>query len=164
MNEGKFYFDSMNPKHGITPTTDDYACIVDILGCAGHINKATNLINKMPINLTTTIWEALLGFCRVHGNMDVGKHAAEHLFKLEPHDVGPHVFLSNICAASSRWDDAAKVRRVSPNISIKVLDYGKWFFQIHKTLNKFSCFVSLNLFLTFYNYSVSWTVHDFIYW
>ena len=105
-----------------TPTADHYACIVDILGCAGHINKATNLIKKMPINLTTAIWGALLGFCRVHGNMDVGKHAAERLFELEPHDAGPRVLLSNIYAASGRWDDAAKVRRVSPNISTKVLD------------------------------------------
>ena len=115
----------MNPKHGITPTSDHYACIVDILGYAGHINEAANLINKMLIKLTATIWGALLGVCRVHGNMDVGKHATDHLFELEPHDVGPRVLLSNIYAASGRWDDAAKVRRVSPNIFTKVLDYGK---------------------------------------
>ena len=125
VNEGQFYFDSMNPKHGITPTADHYACIVDILGCARHINEAANLINKMPIKLTATICGDLLGVCKVHGNMDVGKHAAKHLFVLEPHDVGPHVFLSNIYATSGRWDDETKVRRVSPNISTKVLDYGK---------------------------------------
>ena len=125
MNEGRFYFDFMNRKHGITPTTDHYACIVDILGCAWHINEAANLINKMPIKLTAAIWGSLLDVCRVHGNMDVGKHAAERLFKLEPHDVRPHVFISNIYAGSERWDDAAKVRRVSPNNSTKVLDYGK---------------------------------------
>ena len=83
------------------------------------------MINKMLIKLSAATWGALLGVCRVDGNMDVGKHAAEHLFELEPHDVGPCVLLSNIYAASGRWDDAAKVRRVSPNISIKVLDYGK---------------------------------------
>ena len=115
----------MNPKHGITPTADRYAFIVYILGCARHINEEANLINKMPIKLIVAIWGALLGVCRVHGNMDVEKHAAERLFKLEPHDVGPRVFLSNIYASSGRWDDAAKVRRVSPNISTKVLDYSK---------------------------------------
>ena len=115
----------MNPKHGITPTTDHYACIVDIPGCARHINEEANLINKMLIKLTAAIWGALLGVCIVHGNMDVGKHVAERLFELEPHDVVPCVFLSNIYVASGRWDDAAKVRRVSPNISTKVLDYGK---------------------------------------
>ena len=57
--------------------------------------------------------------------MDVGKHVVECLFKLEPHDVGPRVFLSNIYVAFGKWDDAAKVRRVSPNISTKFLDYGK---------------------------------------
>ena len=100
MNEGRFYFDSMNPKHGITPTADHYACIVDILGCAGHINEEENLINKIPIKLIVAIWGALLGVCRVHGNMDVGKHAAERLFELEPHDVGPRVLqlaLKDLC-------------------------------------------------------------------
>ena len=115
----------MNPKHGITPTLYHYAYIVYILGCVGHINEATNLINKMPIKLTAAIWGSLLGVYRFHGNMDVGKHATDHLFELEPHDVGPRVLLSNSYAASVRWDDAAKVRRVSPNISTKVFDYGK---------------------------------------
>ena len=107
------------------PTTYHYACIVGILGHAGHINEAAYLINKMPIKLIAAIWGAFPGACRVHGNMDVGKHAAERLFELEPHDARPYVLLSKIYAASGRWDDAAKVRRVSLNISAKVLDYGK---------------------------------------
>ena len=61
VNEGRFYFDSMNPKHEITPTADHYACIVDILGRAGHINEAADLINKMPIKPTTAIMGSLDG-------------------------------------------------------------------------------------------------------
>jgi len=136
VNEGRFYFDSMNSKHGITPTADHYACIVDILGRAGHINEAEDLINRMPIEPTAGIWGALLGACRVHGNMDVGKRAAECLFELEPHDAGPRVLLSNIYAAAGRWDDAAKVRKMMKESGVKKEPGCSWV-EVENTVHTF---------------------------
>jgi hypothetical protein len=52
----------------------------------------------------------LLGSCKIHGNVELGEHVAEHLFDLEPENTGYYVLLSNIYAASGRWDDVAKVR------------------------------------------------------
>jgi len=51
-----------------------------------------------------------LGACRVHCDIELGKCAAEYLFYLEPDKAGSYVLLSNIYAASGRWDEGAKVR------------------------------------------------------
>jgi pentatricopeptide repeat protein len=112
VDEGCHYFDSMRKDHGIAPIIDHYACMVDLLGRAGHLDKALDLINDMAFEPSATIWGALLGACRIHGNMELGKYAAECLFKLEPHSAGPYVLLSNIYSAAGMWEDAAKIRKL----------------------------------------------------
>jgi len=52
----------------------------------------------------------LLGACRKHYNIELAECAARHLYELEPKTTGNYILLSNIYAASCRWEDAAKVR------------------------------------------------------
>lgn len=100
----------MIQDYKITPRMEHYACMVDLLGRAGHLNEAQEFIEKMPLDPGATVWGALLGACRVHCDIELGKHAAEYLFYLEPDKAGSYVLLSNIYAASGRWDEGAKVR------------------------------------------------------
>ena len=44
---------------------------------------------------------------------------AEHLFELDPKNVATYVLLSNIYAASGRWDDIEKVRKMMKNREVK---------------------------------------------
>jgi pentatricopeptide repeat protein len=73
----------------------------------------------MPFEPDATVWGALLSACRTHGNIDVGKCAAEKLFKLEPQNAATYVQLSNTYAAAGRWDDAAKVRKMMKERGVK---------------------------------------------
>lgn len=111
INEGRYYFDSMSRDHCIAPKVQHYACMVDLLGRAGCLNEAYDLIKKIPFDPDAAVWGALLAGCRVHANMGLGKVAAEHLYELEPHHSGHYVVLSNMYAASGRWDDVEKVRK-----------------------------------------------------
>ncbi|XP_059064458.1 pentatricopeptide repeat-containing protein At4g02750-like [Cryptomeria japonica] len=43
----------------------------------------------------------------------------EHLFKMEPDNIGCYVLLSNIYAGAGRWDDVAKLRSVMKDIGLK---------------------------------------------
>eukprot|EP01018_Ginkgo_biloba_P039032 Gb_40503 [translate_table: standard] len=110
--EGCRYFDLMSRDYGITPSMEHHACMVDLLGRAGRLDEAHDFINKMPVEPNASVWGALLGACRVHGNTELGKLVAEHLFKLEPKNAGYYVLLSNIYAAAGRWDDVVKVRKM----------------------------------------------------
>jgi pentatricopeptide repeat protein len=84
---GMEIFESMRVKYGIEPGVEHYACVVDLLGRAGMVERAYEFIKKMPIPPTTSIWGALLGACRVHGKPELGKIAADNLFELDPKDL-----------------------------------------------------------------------------
>eukprot|EP01018_Ginkgo_biloba_P019771 Gb_28393 [translate_table: standard] len=119
VDEGWQYFDSMNRDYCITARVEHYACMVDLLGRAGQLNEAQDLIEKMPVEPDATVWGALLGACRIHCNFELGERVAEHLFNLEPKNIGCYVLLSNIYAAAERWNDVAKVRKMMRDRGLK---------------------------------------------
>eukprot|EP01018_Ginkgo_biloba_P036698 Gb_40436 [translate_table: standard] len=119
VDEGCHYFDSMSRDHTITPRLKHYACMIDLLGRAGLLDKAESFIHSMPFEPDASVWWALLSASRVHGNMQLGKHAAEFLFELEPENPAIYVLLSNIYAVAGRWDDVAKVRKLMKDRGVK---------------------------------------------
>eukprot|EP01018_Ginkgo_biloba_P004466 Gb_36636 [translate_table: standard] len=119
VDEGRFYFHSMGREHGITPTIEHYTCMVDLLGRAGCLDEAENLINKMPVDPNVAAWGALLGACRIHNNIDIAKRAADHLLELKVEDAGTYVLLANIYAAAGKWDDVANVRKLMKDRGVK---------------------------------------------
>eukprot|EP01018_Ginkgo_biloba_P027654 Gb_41804 [translate_table: standard] len=119
VDEGCWYFDSMNRDHGITPKMEHYACMVDLFGRAGYLTEAEDFIYKMPCQPGALVWRTLLGACRVHGNMELGNVAAECLLELEPGDPASYVLLSNIYAAAGRWVDRAKVIKMMKDRDVK---------------------------------------------
>ncbi|XP_052196935.1 pentatricopeptide repeat-containing protein At5g44230-like [Diospyros lotus] len=110
---GRRLFTRMEKSYGITPSADHYACMVDLLGRAGRLEEALELIRSMPMDPHGGVWGALLGACRIHGNPDLAEIAAAHLFKLEPNGIGNYLLLSNIYAIAGRWDDVSKVRKLT---------------------------------------------------
>ncbi|KAG2727578.1 hypothetical protein I3760_01G163500 [Carya illinoinensis] len=112
-------FESMGAIFGIEPGVEHYACIVDLLGRSGMVERAYEFIKKMPIPPTIAIWGALLGSCRMYGKPELGKIAADNLFELDPKDSGNHVVLSNLFAAAGMWEEATLVRKEMKNVGIK---------------------------------------------
>ncbi|XP_058104817.1 pentatricopeptide repeat-containing protein At2g03880, mitochondrial [Magnolia sinica] len=112
VEDGRRYFESMHKVHGISPGSEHYACMIDLLGRAGKMDEAEGLLNRMTVEPDATVWKALLAACRVHGNMELGERAAWNLFELEPRNAVPYILLSNIYSAAQRWDKAAKIRRL----------------------------------------------------
>lgn len=104
-------FESMTTIYGIEPSPEHYACVVDLLGRAGLVDDAYEFIKRIPFRPTVSIWGSLLGSCRVHRKPDYAKIAAQKLFELDPEDSGNHVVLSNVLAASGRWEEASGVRK-----------------------------------------------------
>lgn len=119
VDKGWQYFDSMKREYFITPRVEHYACMVDLLGRAGQLDEAYNFIKRMPVEPDASVWGALLGACRIHRNIELVKCVSEHLIELEPENIGNYVLLSNIYAASGRWDDVAKVRTILKGKGLK---------------------------------------------
>lgn len=119
VDEGFLYFDAMSQYHGITPTMDHYACMIDLLGRAGQFNKAEDFMNCMPFEPDAKVWGALLGACSMHGNIALGKRAAEYLIQFEPQNDATYILLSNIYASAGMWDDVAMVRKTMEDTGLK---------------------------------------------
>eukprot|EP01018_Ginkgo_biloba_P001597 Gb_35884 [translate_table: standard] len=119
VDEGLQYFERMNQYYQVRPAMEHYGCMVDLLGRAGRLNEARELINKMPIKPDATVWRCLLGACRIHKNIELGEFAAEHLFELDSQNATPYVLLSNIYAAAGKWDGIEKVRKIMKDKRVK---------------------------------------------
>eukprot|EP01018_Ginkgo_biloba_P010582 Gb_16515 [translate_table: standard] len=136
VDEGHHYFNSMSQDYGIMPRLEHFACMVDLLGRAGHLDEAEEFINRMPFQPSISVWQSLLGASRIHGNMEVGKHAAECLLELEPHDSSTYVLLSNIYAAANRWDDVARVRKMMKDRGVKK-EPGRSWIDVNNRVHRF---------------------------
>ncbi|MQL98683.1 hypothetical protein Taro_031397 [Colocasia esculenta] len=120
VNEGLELFDRIKSDHSVEPTPDHYACVVDLLGRAGRLAEAYELICSMePGQHQSGAWSSLLGACRLHQNVQLGEIAANHLFQLEPDVASHHVLLSNIYASAGRWGQAMEVRKNMKEMGVK---------------------------------------------
>ncbi|XP_024931960.3 pentatricopeptide repeat-containing protein At2g29760, chloroplastic-like isoform X2 [Ziziphus jujuba] len=109
---GRYYFDRMTSVYSISPEIEHYACIIDLLGRGGHLEEAIRLIGEMPMKPDVVIWGALLGACRIHANVEIGKLILKQFLELEPHTSGLYVLLSNIFCEAQRWEDVKKIRKL----------------------------------------------------
>jgi hypothetical protein len=75
--------------------------MVDLLGHAGHLQEAENIIKEMPCQPHVAAWKALLGACRIQGNVEMAEHVARQVLELEPENAAGYVLLSNIYAAAA---------------------------------------------------------------
>lgn len=110
VNDSLELFDLMSSKYAISPSAEHYACVVDILGRAGQLEKACSYIKKMPFEAERNVWGALLGASKTHGNVQLGELAAKMLVQSDSVSSGPYVMLSNIYAAAGMWGEVNRVR------------------------------------------------------
>ncbi|XWS16974.1 hypothetical protein CRYUN_Cryun33cG0027600 [Craigia yunnanensis] len=111
VKEGEEIFHSMVHAYHFTPLAEHYACMVDILGRAGQLDKASKFMKGMPAEPGPAQWGALLGACVIHKDKNLARVASERLFELDPENVGYYVLLSNLYSAERNYPLAASVRR-----------------------------------------------------
>ncbi|KAK4404769.1 Pentatricopeptide repeat-containing protein [Sesamum angolense] len=109
----------MQPLYGVTPAIEHYACVIDMLGRAGKLEEAFELISNMSIKPNQVVWRALLAACRLHGNADLAEVAAQRVLELEPEHCGNYVLMSNIYGAAGRYEQVAELRHTMRQQDVK---------------------------------------------
>ncbi|OVA01498.1 Pentatricopeptide repeat [Macleaya cordata] len=136
VKQGWQLFESMEKYFSITPKLEHYSCMVDLLGRAGKLNEAHDLINRMPMKPDAVVWGALFGACSFYGHVELAEKAANSLLELEPRNPGIYVILSNVYASVGRWDGVAQARKLMKGMQItKAAGYS--FIEVDGSINKF---------------------------
>ncbi|XP_008806919.1 pentatricopeptide repeat-containing protein At5g48910-like [Phoenix dactylifera] len=110
VNEGMACFEAMSQVHNVTPKVEHYSCMVDLLGRAGLLQEALELIRNMPVEANGRVWGSLFGACRIHGDVELGETVGKLLIESEPGTPGHYVLLASLYASQGRWKDAIDVR------------------------------------------------------
>ncbi|KNA25651.1 hypothetical protein SOVF_004540 [Spinacia oleracea] len=111
VEKGKRYFDLMVKKHGVVATPDHYTCMIDLFSRAGKLEEAKSFISEMPYIPDAIAWGAILSSCRVYGNMEIAKWAADSLLELDPQHPAGYVLLSSLYAAEGNWERVSQLRK-----------------------------------------------------
>ncbi|KAI0520465.1 hypothetical protein KFK09_007941 [Dendrobium nobile] len=111
VQRGRQFFLEMKQVYGLTPKVEHYACMVDLLGRAGHLKEAETLIREMPVRPNEVVLGSLLASCSLHGKLKLGKKLLQELMDMNPKNTEYHVLLSNMCSSSGRHGDAEELRR-----------------------------------------------------
>ncbi|KAI4300327.1 hypothetical protein L6164_033718 [Bauhinia variegata] len=119
IDEAKKLFESMGTVYDINPEMEHYGCMVDLLGKAGYLNEAYNLIQNMPFKANSIIWRAFLGACKIHGNMELAKMAGKELLVMEPDHGAHYVMLSDMLSDIRQHEEASRVRKAIDVVGIR---------------------------------------------
>ncbi|CAL9061533.1 unnamed protein product [Musa banksii] len=136
VSEGRSLFDRMVIEYGITRCMEHYSCLVDLLGRAGLLREAIELMESMPTKPNAFVWGALLNSCRICGGTVVAEDAVAQVLGLEGQATGNYMLLSNLYAACGRWEDSARVRVMTKTKGLKKTPGQSWI----EMKNKFYAF------------------------
>ncbi|XP_065875237.1 pentatricopeptide repeat-containing protein At1g03540 [Euphorbia lathyris] len=127
VDEGRKYFLLMTEEYGIEPGIEHYNCIVDLLGRAGLLEEAENLIESAHCRDKSSIWAVLLGACATDTNSTaVAERIAKKTMELEPDYHLSYVYLANIYRAVGRWEDAVNIRKLMEERGVKKTPGRSW--------------------------------------
>ncbi|CAH8386949.1 unnamed protein product [Eruca vesicaria subsp. sativa] len=113
VEEGELIFNSLESKYGLVPGKKLYACMVDLLGRAGLVEKAEKLLLKARGDADCIAWSSLLQSCRIHGNESIGRRAAEALMDLEPDNFAVYIQVSKFYFEIGDFEVSRGIREIA---------------------------------------------------
>ncbi|KAL3522216.1 hypothetical protein ACH5RR_015050 [Cinchona calisaya] len=126
VEEGERIFNSMNLKYSIQPEMEHYACIVDLYGKAGQLDKAEKFIRGMPFEPDVIVWGALLGACGLHSCLETGESAASRIYKLQQDHPAVYTMLSKIHGENEVWNSVAQMKKMIRSKHARKQKAGSW--------------------------------------
>eukprot|EP00246_Nothoceros_aenigmaticus_P004729 TRINITY_DN163_c0_g1_i1.p1 TRINITY_DN163_c0_g1~~TRINITY_DN163_c0_g1_i1.p1 ORF type:complete len:328 (-),score=68.69 TRINITY_DN163_c0_g1_i1:470-1453(-) len=112
VNEGKQYFIMLVEDSGIAATVYHFNCMIDLLGRAGSLDAAEDMLHKTPFENNIVGWTSLLTACKSHGDLECGKRCFDNLIKLEPDNATAYALLGGIYARAGRWGDVDRIENL----------------------------------------------------
>ncbi|GMH06430.1 hypothetical protein Nepgr_008270 [Nepenthes gracilis] len=137
VEKGKYLWNVMKDNK-IVAGEKHYSCMVSLLSRAGLLEETEKMINESPFRENCLeLWRTLLSSSVANKNLAVGLRAAEMILALNAEDSGTHMLLSNLYAATGRWDSVMEIRRRIRGLTLQK-DPGLSWVEVTEGLNVFS--------------------------
>ncbi|KAL3627195.1 hypothetical protein CASFOL_028558 [Castilleja foliolosa] len=138
VDEGRKYFNLMCEGYGIKARIEHYSCMVDLLGRAGKIEEAEELIMKADeFRSDFSLWAALLSACTAT-NLTVAERVAKKTIEFKPDYHLSYVLLANVYRKAGRWKDSQEVWKQMQRRGVKKMPGKSWIDDISSLSPPFS--------------------------
>ncbi|XP_057948745.1 pentatricopeptide repeat-containing protein At3g14730-like isoform X2 [Malania oleifera] len=124
--EGREFLRQMKSKYGVVPQIEHYTCVIDMLGRAGQLEEAYELVLTMPIEGNPVVWRAFLAACRLHKNAALAEVAAQRVFELDPEHCGTYVLMSNVYGEVGRYEEVLGMRHTMKQQNLRKTPGCSW--------------------------------------
>ncbi|XP_002977369.2 pentatricopeptide repeat-containing protein At4g39530 [Selaginella moellendorffii] len=95
VSEGCEIFHRMVADCGFAARSEQYCCLVDLLGRSGRLDLAEEVLRGMPFRPGQVMWKAFLSACKQQGDLARAKLAADKVLEIDPGSTSAFVVLSN---------------------------------------------------------------------
>ncbi|MCD7468205.1 hypothetical protein HAX54_006189 [Datura stramonium] len=122
VDKGLSLFGRMDIIYGVEPRSEHRACVVDLLARSGKLEDAEKFIEESVGGIEkgdANVWGALLGACRVYGNLKIGDRIWRKLSNMKVADYGTYVLAYNMYKEAGREMEAKSVRKLIEEMGIK---------------------------------------------
>nr|CAD1822501.1 unnamed protein product [Ananas comosus var. bracteatus] len=119
VDTGNIIFENMREIYKFEPGVEHYGCMVDLLSRSGRLFEAVDLIKKMPMKPTRSVWGSILSASKAYQNTDLAEAASKALLELEPDEEVGYILLSNVYASCEQWSDCDKIREIMERKGVK---------------------------------------------
>ncbi|KAK8514409.1 hypothetical protein V6N13_063301 [Hibiscus sabdariffa] len=120
VDEGRHYFNQMTSEHSIKPQGEHYSCFIDLLGRAGRLHEAYEILQStLETREDVELLSTLLSACRLHRCLELGEKIAEMLIEKDPNDSSTYIILSNMYASAKKWSKVREVRLKMKELGLK---------------------------------------------
>lgn len=139
VEEGKRLFELMSHTCHLKPNMEHYGCMVDLLGRAGYLEDAKQIIDNMPMKPSPGVLGALFGACVIHKDFVMGEHIGNVLVNLQPNHSAGYALLANLYSMCQNWEAAAQVRKLMKGIQVEKIPGYSWI-EVDGSIHEFKAF------------------------
>ncbi|KAL6853778.1 hypothetical protein ACP4OV_019807 [Aristida adscensionis] len=118
VEHGLAFFKSMVYEYNISPEVKHFGCIIDMLGRAGRLCEAEQIIGGLPVEVNAVVWRILLGCCSKYGEVEMGERAIKKILDLERESGSDFAVLSNMLNELGRFTDAEQARKLVDEMKV----------------------------------------------
>lgn len=129
------HFKLMRRDYKLDPTLEHYNSMVDVLGRAGLLNEAEDLMESVPFQLDIIGWTSLLSSCSSYNNVELGKRCFNQVLDKGGCAIA-YTVMSSIYAHAGMGKEAARIREMR-KVSSVWKKPAKAFIEINNQVHSF---------------------------